>query len=148
MPDGLFPHPPRCHRACGFHRTRRPPTRTLSSFPIRLQPGCPGYQRRDRILRHLISCGPSPCTQLSCAPTTMATLTPCGCLGGFRSCFQSPTSALLHIIRRVSHVHMNGLTREHLGGGYLSTYTCYCKLLSGDGVAQVHPYLSYAAKPI
>src|SRR5258705_416304 len=22
---GPFLHPPRCHRACGFHRTRRPP---------------------------------------------------------------------------------------------------------------------------
>jgi hypothetical protein len=31
---GPFLHPPRCHRACDFHRTRRPPARifTLVSF--------------------------------------------------------------------------------------------------------------------
>jgi hypothetical protein len=27
---GPFLHPPRCHRACDFHRTRRPPARTLT----------------------------------------------------------------------------------------------------------------------
>jgi hypothetical protein len=26
----VFSHPPRCHRACDFHRTRRPPIRTFT----------------------------------------------------------------------------------------------------------------------
>src|SRR5215472_19072360 len=26
--SSVSPHPPRCHRACGFHRTRRPHERT------------------------------------------------------------------------------------------------------------------------
>jgi hypothetical protein len=34
------------------------------------------------------SCGPSPCTRLSRAQTTMATLTPLVDIGGFRGCFQ------------------------------------------------------------
>jgi hypothetical protein len=40
------------------------------------------------ILRtHLSSCGPSPCTRLSRAPSIMATLTPSGRIGGFRRLF-------------------------------------------------------------
>jgi hypothetical protein len=76
----------------------------------------------------------------------MATLTPFQCLGGFRSCFQLSTSAPLPIIGRASHVHICGLKREHVGGGYThTTYTCYCRLLSGYGVRQVRPYHSFAA---
>jgi hypothetical protein len=91
-------------------------------------------------------CSPSPCAWLSRAPTTMATLTLFPCFGGFRRCFQLSTSAPLSIIGRASHVHIGGLKREHVGGGYHTTYTCYRRLLSGYRVSQVRPYLSCAAK--
>jgi hypothetical protein len=83
----VFSHPPRCHRACGFHRTRRPPVRTLTlvSF-LTTSAGIPmRYHtiRQGRTLRHLTSCGPSPCARLSRAPTTMAMLTADMDLGGF-----------------------------------------------------------------
>jgi hypothetical protein len=49
----------------------------------------------------------------------MATLTAAEDIGGFRSCFQPPTSALLNIPMPLSHVPMNGLKRDHVGGGFL-----------------------------
>jgi len=70
----------------------------LPSFPSATQPGSPGIQEQVRTLRHPISCGPSPCTRLSRAPTTMATLTPLKRIRGFRGCFQPPTSALVRIV--------------------------------------------------
>jgi hypothetical protein len=38
-----FLHPPRCHRACGFHRTRRPPPRTIILVSFRLPTKIPWY---------------------------------------------------------------------------------------------------------
>src|SRR4030095_8371157 len=42
--------------------------------------------RQGRTLRHLARCGPSPCTRLSRAPTTMATLTADRGIRGFQMC--------------------------------------------------------------
>jgi hypothetical protein len=115
----VFLHPLRCHRACDFHRTRRPPVRTFTLVSFhRHRPGFPSLHIRwGRTLRHPTGCGPSPCTRLSRAPTTMATLTSLSCLGGFRGCFQPSTSALLTIMRGISCVHTDGLKQDHLGGG-------------------------------
>jgi hypothetical protein len=86
------------------------------------------------------SCGPSPCTRLSRAQSTMTTLTPCRRIRGFLRVF--PPS----YFRSRSH-RLKGLPssqqwtpRDHVGGGYPTTCTCYCRLLSGYGVNQVHPY--------
>jgi hypothetical protein len=57
-----------------------------------------GTSSEDGYFAHLSRCGPSPCTRLSRAPSTMTTLTLSRRLGGFRSCFQPPTSALLTIV--------------------------------------------------
>jgi hypothetical protein len=57
-----------------------------------------GTSSEDGYFAHLSRCGPSPCTRLSRAPSTMTTLTLSRRLGGFRSCFQPPTSALLPIV--------------------------------------------------
>lgn len=114
----MFPHPPRCHRACGFHRTRRPPARTITfvSFPslIRDAPA----KGRNCTPKPLASCGPSPCGRFSPPQTTMATLTAAEDIGGFRGCFQPVTSALLNIPMPLSHVPTNGLKRDHVGGGF------------------------------
>ena len=66
----------------------------LPSFPFRLQPGFPGYRRRSGTLRHLISCGPSPCDWLSQSLSTMTTLTAGMSLGGFLDGFPIPTLSL------------------------------------------------------
>src|SRR5882724_5235470 len=74
--NGVFPSP-RCHRACGFYRTRRPPERVSPLAFLTTADRIPRLHiRQGRTLRHLSSCGPSPCTRLSRALTTMATLTP------------------------------------------------------------------------
>src|SRR5687768_18493853 len=83
----------------------------LPSFPFHPQPGFPGIQERNSTLTHLTSCGPLPCTRLSRAPTTMATLTLSRHIRGFRSCFQPATSALVRIVWRVSYGHNDGLNR-------------------------------------
>jgi hypothetical protein len=62
-------------------RTRSPHTATACQdhdrrFLSASQPGFPGIQGRNSTLTHLTSCGPSPCTRLSRAQSTMATLTP------------------------------------------------------------------------
>jgi hypothetical protein len=97
------------------------------------------------LLAHLSRCGPSPCTWLSHALTTMATLTAAGGLGGFGITCVLPSLALLSIPLLLSHVHRHGLKRDHVGGSYLPTSPCYCRLLSGPGVDQVRPCHSFAA---
>ena len=79
----------------------------------------------------------SPCTWFSHAPSPMATLTPFGRIRGFRSCFQPPTSALLPLVPRVSHVPIDRLTRDRVGGGYPSTSPRISRLPSGRRVYQV-----------
>jgi|SRR4029453_7589248 hypothetical protein len=92
------------------------------------------------LLRTCLSrCGPSPCTQLSCAPSPMATLTPATCIRGFRASCLVRTSAPVYIMSWVSPVHRDGLKRDHVGGGYHTTYTYHRRLLSGHGVDQVPP---------
>jgi hypothetical protein len=54
------------------------------------QPGFPGIQGRSSTLTHLTSCGPSPCTRLSRAQSTMATLTPSRRIRGFLEVFPTP----------------------------------------------------------
>ena len=49
-------------------------------------------------LKHRQNCGPSPCTRLSRALTTMATLTPLRRIRGVRGCFQPPNAALVSIV--------------------------------------------------
>src|SRR5687767_2432127 len=66
-------------------------------------------------------------------------------IGGFGITFVLPSLALLAIPMSLSHVHSHGLKRDHVGGSYLSTSTCYCRLLSGHGVDQVRPCHSFAA---
>jgi hypothetical protein len=102
------------------HGDRRPGP--LPSFPIhRHRQGFPSLSIRcKRTLRHLIDCGPSPCRRLSRPQTIMATLTAAEDIGGFRGCFQPSTSALLRIPMPLSHVPMNGLKRDHVGGGFLA----------------------------
>jgi hypothetical protein len=97
------------------------------------------------LLAHLSRCGPSPGTWLSHALTTMATLTAAWGIGGFGITFVLPSLALLSIPMSLSHVHRHGLKRDHVGGSYLPTSTCYCRLLSGPGVDQVRPCHSFAA---
>jgi hypothetical protein len=75
----------------------------------------------------------------------MATLTAAWGLGGFGITCVLPSLALLSIPMSLSHVHRHGLTRDHVGGRYLSTSTCYGRLLSGHGVDQVRPCHSFAA---
>ena len=133
-------HPPRCHRACGFHRTRRPPERVSPLSFLTTSDRIPHLNiRQGRTLRHLSSGGPSPCTRLSRALTPMATLTPCRRIGGFLELFPTPS------FRSPDH-RLEGLPsssrwtlRDRVGGGYQTTCTCYGRLLSGHGVNQVDP---------
>jgi hypothetical protein len=94
-------HPPRCHRACDFHRTRRPHERSYgfwgspdyevdSHFPGALRGIPPGITYFACLSR----CGPSPCTWLSHAPSTMATLTPGMGIGGLQEGFPLPHVSL------------------------------------------------------
>ena len=101
--------------------------------------------RQGRTLRHLARCGPSPCTRLSRAPTTMATLTADRGIRGFQMCFHTVTSALLHIPDQLSHVPIDGLKRSRVGGGYRTTSPRISRLPSGRGVHQVDPRLPFAA---
>jgi hypothetical protein len=101
--------------------------------------------RQGRTLRHLARCGPSPCTRLSRAPTTMATLTADRGVGGFQMCFHTVTSALLHIPDQLSHVPIDGLKRSRVGGGYRTTSPRLSRLPSGHGVDQVRPCHPVAA---
>jgi hypothetical protein len=75
----------------------------------------------------------------------MATLTAAWDIGGFGITCVLPSLALLSIPLSLSHVHRHGLKRDHVGGSYLSTSPCYCRLLSGPGVDQVRPCHSFAA---
>jgi hypothetical protein len=147
----VFSRPPRCHRACGFHRTRRPHERiydvlgsTASEVDSHFPGALRGTPRCSTSFVYLSRCSPSPCRRLSRPPSTMATLTPSRRIGGFQNCFQPITSALLTIVRRVSRVHCHGLPRDHLGGGYPSTYTCIPQASPLIGGKQVRPYPSSA----
>ena len=75
----------------------------------------------------------------------MATLTAAWGIGGFGITFVLPSLALLSIPMSLSHVPSHGLKRDHVGGSYLSTSTCYGRLLCGHGVDQVRPCHSFAA---
>jgi hypothetical protein len=68
----------------------------LPSFPLcRHWRGCPRLHiRHIRTLRHLISCGPSPCSWLSQPLSTMATLTADMDIGGFQDGFPTPSHSL------------------------------------------------------
>jgi len=93
--DSPFLHPPRCHRACDFHRTRRPHERIsgvgvplisadFTAFVPYAAPSVECY------FAHLSRCGPSPRTRLSRAQSTIATLTPFRRIGGFLGLFPTP----------------------------------------------------------
>jgi hypothetical protein len=98
-----------------------------------------GASSAGLLLAHPSRCDPSPCRRLSRPQSTMATLTADRGLRGFQMCCHTVTSALLHIPDQLSHVPIDGLKRNCVGGGYRSTCTCYCTLLSGHGVYQVCP---------
>jgi hypothetical protein len=86
-----------------------------------------------------LSCGPWPCMRLSRTLTTTATLTPLGCLGGFRSVFPTPYfRSPSHHPKRLPSSH--GWTlRDRVGGGYHPTSPASWQFPSGHGVDQVHP---------
>ncbi len=93
---------------------RRGPLRRLGSADLReTSPALTPYGASsvDGYFAHLSRCGPSPCTRLSRAPSTMATLTPFGRLWSFGMGFPIRTSASIRIVRRVSQVPRDGLPK-------------------------------------
>ena len=108
--------------------------------------GCPRLDLREgRTMRYHSRCDPSPCTRLSRAPTTRATLTADTDRGGLQAGFPHPSLALLHLPCRLSHVPIDGLH------GIVSvvvtgpTSPRVSRLPSGRGVEQVHPRPPMAA---
>ena len=69
--------------------------------------------------------GPLPCTQLSCAPTTMTYLTAWGA-SEFRWALAGLLSTLLHIPSRLSRVPQEGLKQNALGGVFLGAPSALC----------------------
>ena len=144
---GPFLHPPpvaTVRATFTAHGDRLPGQ--LPAFPaadIGCIPSLP--MRQGRTLRHLARGGPSPCTRLSRAPTTMATLTAERGLRGVQMCCHTMTSALLPIPAPLSHVPIHGLKRSRVGGGYRTTSPRIARLPSGRGIYQVDPRRPFAA---
>jgi hypothetical protein len=77
----------------------------------------PGYEVLDGHEAY----SPSPCTEFSPAPSTMADLTAPPGIGRFDWGLSRSTPDVLTILEGLSRVQRNGLKRDDVGGGFLAT---------------------------